>query len=146
MFDTALTMNPTLPIYNPDGKTYYQATSPTGIYNPVGTLKENTTNGDRIYLLGNGDVTLNLLQMEHHNLNTSLSYALQYNDYKNNFYTPMASSQSFWNGRKGESSIQYQKWWTNRLEYLVNYTWTVTNHQLKAVAGYSWERSSWEQV
>lgn len=144
MFDTALTMNPTLPIYNADGS-YYQPTSPTGIYNPVSVLKENSSNGDRVYLLGNADVQWNILNLEHHALNTSLSYALQYNDYKNNYYTPIASSQSYWDGYKGEATMQYQKWWTNRFEWLLNYTWTIPQHQLKFVAGYSWERSSWEQ-
>ena len=116
LFDTALTMNPTIPVKNADG-TYYQPNSPTDIHNPVNDLRENVSNGNRIYLLGNADVKLNILQLEQHNLNTSLSYA----------------------------NINYQKWWTNRLEWLVNYTLTLNAHQLKAVLGYSWERSKWEQ-
>lgn len=144
LFDTALTMNPTIPVKNPNG-TYYQPNSPTDIHNPVNDLKENVNQGDRVYLLGNADVKLNILQMEQHNLNTSLSYALQYNDLKENFYTPTSSSESFWNGYAGRARINYQKWWTNRLEWLVNYTMTLDKHQLKAVLGYSWERSKWEQ-
>ena len=144
LFDTALTMNPTIPVKNPNG-TYYQPNSPTDIHNPVNDLKENVNQGDRVYLLGNADVKLNILQMEQHNLNTSLSYALQYNDLKENFYTPTSSSESFWNGYAGRARINYQKWWTNRLEWLANYTMTLDQHQLKAVLGYSWERSKWEQ-
>ena len=144
LFDTALTMNPTIPVKNADG-TYYQPNSPTDIHNPVNDLKENVSQGDRIYLLGSADVKLNILQLEQHNLNTSLSYALQYNDLKDNFYTPSTSSESFWNGYDGRARINYQKWWTNRLEYLINYTMTLKQHQLKAVLGYSWERSMWEQ-
>ena len=137
-------MNPTIPVKNPDGS-YYQPNSPTDIHNPVNDLKENISQGDRIYLLGNADVKLNILQTEQHNLNTSLSYALQYNDQKSNFYTPSTSSESFWNGYAGRANVNYQKWWTNRLEWLVNYTLTLNQHQLKAVLGYSWERSKWEQ-
>ena len=144
LFDTALTMNPTIPVKNPDGS-YYQPNSPTDIHNPVNDLRENVSEGDRIYLLGNADVKLNILQTEQHNLSTSLSYALQYNDQKSNFYTPSTSSESFWNGYAGRANINYQKWWTNRLEYLINYTMTLRQHQLKAVLGYSWERSKWEQ-
>ncbi len=144
LFDTALTMNPTIPVKNPDGS-YYQPNSPTDIHNPVNDLKENVSQGDRIYILGNADVKMNILQTEQHNLNTSLSYALQYNDLKDNFYTPTTSSESFWNGYDGRARINYQKWWTNRLEWLVNYTMTLNEHQLKAVLGYSWERSKWEQ-
>ncbi len=144
LFDTALTMNPTIPVKNPDGS-YYQPNSPTDIHNPVNDLKENVSNGDRIYLLGNADVKLNIIQMEQHVLNTTLSYALQYNDLKSNFYTPSTSSESYWNGYAGRANINYQKWWTNRLEWLINYTLTLNEHQLKAVLGYSWERSKWEQ-
>lgn len=144
LFDTALTMNPTIPIKNADGS-YYQPNSPSGIHNPVNDLLNNVSEGDRIYLLGNADVKLNILQTEMHNLNTSLSYALQYNDLKANFYTPTTSSESFWTGYKGRANVNYQKWWTNRLEWLINYTLTLQKHQVKTVLGYSWERSKWEQ-
>lgn len=144
LFDTALTMNPTIPVKKPDGS-YYQPNSPTDIHNPVNDLRENVSEGDRIYVLGNGDVKLNILQLAQHSLSTSLSYALQYNDLKSNFYTPSTSSESFWKGYAGRANVNYQKWWTNRLEWLVNYTLTMDKHQLKAVLGYSWERSKWEQ-
>lgn len=144
LFDTALTMNPTIPVKNPDGS-YYQPNSPTDIHNPVNDLRENVSEGDRIYVLGNGDVKLNILQLAQHSLSTSLSYALQYNDLKSNFYTPSTSSESFWKGYAGRANVNYQKWWINRLEWLVNYTLTMDKHKLKAVLGYSWERSKWEQ-
>ena len=144
LFDTALTMNPTIPVMSASGG-YYQPSSPSGIHNPVNDLKNNVNEGDRNYILGNADVKLNILQMEQHTLNTSLSYALQYNDLKSNFYTPTTSSESYWNGYKGRANVNYQKWWTNRLEWLINYTLTLNKHQLKAVLGYSWERSKWEQ-
>ena len=144
LFDTALTMNPTIPVHNDDG-TYYQPNSPTDIHNPVNDLKNNVSNGDRIYLLGNGDVKVNLIQTDTHYLNTSLSFALQYNDLKSNFYSPTTSSESYWNGWAGRANINYQKWWTNRLEWLGNYTLTLNDHQLKAMVGYSLERTRWEQ-
>ncbi len=144
LFDTALTMNPTIPVYGANGG-YYQPSSPSGIHNPVNDLKNNVSEGDRNYLLGNADVKLNILQTEQHVLNTSLSYALQYNDLKSNYYTPTTSSESFWTGFAGRANVNYQKWWTNRLEWLINYTLTLKQHQLKAVLGYSWERSKWEQ-
>ena len=144
LFDTALTMNPTIPVKGANGN-YYQPSSPSGIHNPVNDLLNNVNEGDRTYILGNADVKLNILQTEKHTLNTSLSYALQYNDLKSNFYTPTTSSESYWTGFEGRANVNYQKWWTNRLEWLVNYTLTLHKHQLKAVLGYSWERSKWEQ-
>lgn len=144
LFDTALTMNPTIPVKGANGN-YYQPSSPSGIHNPVNDLLNNVNEGDRTYILGNADVKLNILQTEKHTLNTSLSYALQYNDLKSNFYTPTTSSESYWTGFEGRANVNYQKWWTNRLEWLINYTLTLQKHQLKAVLGYSWERSKWEQ-
>ena len=144
LFDTALTLNPTASVYNPDGS-YSQWSSPSGIHNPVNDLKENVNNGDRVYLLGNVDLKLNILQTEKHNLSTSISYSLHYNDLKSNYYTPTTSSESYWTGYQGRANVNYQKWWTNRLEWLANYTLTLNKHQLKAVLGYSWERSKWEQ-
>ena len=140
LFDTAQTMNPTIPVKNPDGS-YFQPSSPSGIHNPVNDLLNNVSNGDRNYVLGNFDVKLNILQTEKHVLNTSLSYALQYNDLKSNFYTPTTSSDSYWNGYAGAANIKNESWKTNRLEWLGNYTLTLRDHQLKAVVGYSWERT-----
>ena len=145
LFDTALTTNPTLPVYNPDG-TYFQASSPTGIHNPVNDLENNVSNGDRNYLLGNADLKANLVRMDHHILSTTLSYAVQYNDQKSNWFTPSTSSDSYWNSRAGSANINNQRWQTNRLEWLGNYTFTVTDHEIKAVVGYSWERNSWRQA
>ena len=144
LFDTALTMNPTIPVHNADG-TYYQPSSPSGIHNPVNDLLNNVSTGDRNYVLGNGDVKLNILREEKHLLNTSLSYAVQYNDLKSNWYTPTTSSASYWNGYAGSANITNQRWWTNRLEWLANYSLFLRDHQLKAVVGFSWERSNWEQ-
>jgi TonB-linked SusC/RagA family outer membrane protein len=145
MFDTALGMNPTMPIKNEDG-TYYQPTSPTNARNPVSELLVNTSQGNRTYLLGSADAKYYILHNENHNINTSLSYSYDYNDLKSDYYTPSTSGESYWNGYAGRASVQYQKWWTNRLEWLVNYSFTKDAHDLKVVLGYSWERESWEQM
>ncbi|MDE5812181.1 MAG: TonB-dependent receptor plug domain-containing protein, partial [Muribaculaceae bacterium] len=74
MFDTALGMNPTIPVYNEDG-TYYQPTSPTDIKNPVQQLRVNTSRGNRTYLLGSGDIKYNIWNNDFHNVSTTLSYS-----------------------------------------------------------------------
>lgn len=145
MFDTALSMNPTLPIYNEDG-TYYQPSSPTDIRNPVQELKVNTSKGNRLYLLGTVDAKWNIWNNEKHNVNTTLSYSYNYNDLKENYYTPSTSGESYWGGYKGRARINQQKWWTNRLEWLVNYSFLSGDHDVKFVGGYSYENSIWEQV
>lgn len=145
MFDTALGFNPTMPVKNPDG-TYYQPTSPTDIKNPVQQLKVNTSQGSRVYVLGNAGLKWNIWSNDYHRVYSNLSYAIQYNDLKSDYYTPSTSGESFWGGYKGRASIQYQKWYTNMLEWTGNYQWTQGDHDLKVLLGYTFERTNWEQV
>ena len=145
MFDTALTMNPTIPVYDEDGS-FYQPTSPTDVSNPVGKLTDDTSEGNRTYLLGTVDAKYNIWSNEHHAISTTLSYSFDYNDLKSDFYTPSTSSESYWNGYKGRASITYQKWWVNRLEWIGNYSLTYDDHDLKVMLGYSYERENWEQM
>ncbi len=86
MFDTALSMNPTMPLYADNGN-YYQPTSPTGARNPVAELVDIDNNGQRMYVLGTAEAKLNLLRTDKQLLNTSLSYSLHYNDLKQHYFT-----------------------------------------------------------
>ena len=95
MFDTALGMNPTIPVFNEDG-TYFQPTSPTDIKNPVQQLTVNTSEGNRTYLLGTADVKYNIWNNDYHNVSTTLSYSYNYNDLKSDYYTPSTSGESYW--------------------------------------------------
>ena len=145
MFDTALTLNPTMPVFNEDGS-YFQPTTATGIRNPVSELKLNDSQGNRTYLLGNADIKYDIWHNSNHSISTQLSYSLHYNDLKSDYYTPSTAGESFWNGYKGRASITYQKWWTNRVEWLANYSWVNDANQAKLMVGYNWERSMWEQM
>lgn len=145
LFDTALTMNPTMPVYNEDGS-YFQPTSPTGATNPVAELALRDSNGQRLYVLGTAEAKLNILQTEKQSLNTTLSYSLHYNDLKQQYYAPSDAAESYWNGYNGRAEMKYQKWYTNRLEWLGNYSLSLGEHSLKAVVGYTYENSIWEQL
>lgn len=145
MFDTALTMNPTIPIYNEDGS-FFQPTSPTGIRNPVQELKVNTSQGNRNYVVGTVDAQYNIWSNESQNLSTTLSYSVSYNDLKSDYYTPSNSGESYWSGYNGRASINYQKWTSNRLEWITNYNWHIETNDVKLLGGYTWERSNWEQM
>lgn len=145
MFDTALGMNPTMPLYDDNGN-YYQPSSPTGAKNPVAELRDIDNNGQRMYVLGTAEAKLNILRSEKHMLNTSLSYSLHYNDLKQQYFTPSTSGESYWNGYKGRAEVTYQKWYTQRLEWLINYAFDIKDHSIKAVAGYTYENSRWERL
>ena len=139
LLEQALNMNPTLPVYNADG-TFYQPDSPTGASNPVNEMLNINNNGDRWYVMGNADLKWNILKLEQHSLSTQISYALQYNDLKSNYYAPSTTAGSYWGGYNGEAHIEYQKYLTHRLEWIANYQMSLDEHDLKLMAGYSWER------
>ncbi len=145
MFDTALSMNPTMPLYDDNGN-YYQPTSPTGARNPVAELTDIDNNGQRMYVLGTAEAKLNILRSERQSLNTSLSYSLHYNDLKQHYFTPSTSGESYQYGYKGRAEVTYQKWYTQRLEWLGNYSLDLNDHSIKAVGGYTYEESRWERV
>lgn len=143
--DNALGMNPTMPVYNEDGS-YYQPTGVTGAVNPVTRLKETSSNGQRMYLMANVGLKLKLYTDEHHNLNTSVAYSLDYNDLKSNTYASSLSNESYWGGYKGRANVNYQKNQVHHLDWLVNYDFQMGDHTLRFVAGTSWEQHTWEQV
>lgn len=145
LFDTALSMNPTIPVYNEDGS-FYQPSSPSGILNPVENLTTTKSQGNRTYLLGTADATYNIWSDSHNTLSSTLSYSYNFNQLKSDYYTPINSGNSFWNGYDGMANIRYQKWWTNRIEWLGNYSYQNDNNDVKVLVGYSWERSNWEQM
>ena len=142
-FDTALTINPTFPIYNEDGS-YYQPTAPTNATNPVEAMLNKTAGGARLYATGVASLKATLFKSSMHNVNSTLTYSLDYNDYKADSYTPIESHDKYWNGYEGTASINYSKYWRNQLEWLFNYSFHSDEHHINAVAGYSYQDSNYE--
>ncbi len=144
-FGTALTINPTFPIYNEDGS-YYQPTAPTGATNPVEAMLNKTANGQRLYTTGAVSLKANFIKTDVHNLSSTVTYSLDYNDYKSNNYTPIESHDKYWNGYEGTASLSYSKNWRNQLEWLFNYSFHQGAHHLNAVAGYSYQDHNSESM
>ena len=137
-FGTALTINPTFPIYNEDGS-YYQPTAPTNATNPVEAMLNKTANGQRLFATGAVSLKAILFKNDVHNVSSTLTYSLDYNDYKSNSYTPIESHDKYWNGYEGTASLNYSKGWRNQLEWLFNYSFHKGDHHINAVAGYSYQ-------
>ena len=144
-FGTALTINPTFPIYNEDGS-YYQPTAPTNATNPVEAMLNKTANGQRLYTTGAVSLKANFIKTDVHNLSSTVTYSLDYNDYKSNNYTPIESHDKYWNGYEGTASLSYTKNWRNQLEWLFNYSFHQGAHHLNAVAGYSYQDHNSESM
>ena len=144
-FGTALTINPTFPIYNEDGS-YYQPTAPTGATNPVEAMLNKTANGQRLYTTGAVSLKANFIRTDVHSFSSTVTYSLDYNDYKSNNYTPIESHDKYWNGYEGTASLSYSKNWRNQLEWLFNYSFHQGAHHLNAVAGYSYQDHNSESM
>lgn len=142
-YDNALTLNPTMPIYNEDGSFYHPRTT-TGARNPVEQLVSNTNSGERVYLLGTAQIKGRIFQDDHNLLTTELNYSLHYNDLNQRYHTPSTSAESEQNGYAGRVNMQYQKWWTSQVEWMANYSMHYGDHSLKAVAGYSFSQDDYE--
>ncbi|MCH5235115.1 MAG: SusC/RagA family TonB-linked outer membrane protein [Muribaculaceae bacterium] len=144
-FDRALSMNPSMPVYNPDG-TWYQPTDVTGATNPVNMMTVPTSKGIQNYILGTADVRYNIFSNDHNTLSTTLQYSYTYHDFKQEKYYPADSNESYWGGYSGQAYLQYEKNWTNRIEWLGNYTFQNDDNRVDAVVAYSYERSDWNQM
>lgn len=142
-FDNALTLNPTMPIYNEDGSFYHPRTT-TGARNPVEQLVSNENGGDRVYLLATAHIKGRIFMNDNHLFTTELNYSLQYNDLNQHYFTPSTSAESEQNGYAGRAELNYQKWWTSQVEWLGNYSFNIGDHSLKAVAGYSFSQDDYE--
>ncbi|MCC8197752.1 MAG: TonB-dependent receptor [Tannerellaceae bacterium] len=143
---SALTTNPTMPVWDESTGNYYQPTSPTGASNPKSQLDLVDKQGDRNYLLGSAELKVHILKQANQSLNVSLNHSLNYNDYDYYEYNPSTSADSYWNGYTGKAERKNQKWWTNRTELLGNYTLSLEDHDFKIVAGYSYEESNFEEL
>ena len=144
-FGTALTINPTFPIYNEDGS-FYQPTAPTGATNPVEAMLNKTANGQRLYTTGAVSLKANFIRTDVHSFSSTVTYSLDYNDYKSNNYTPIESHDKYWNGYEGTASLSYSKNWRNQLEWLFNYSFHQGAHHINAVAGYSYQDHNSESM
>ena len=144
-FGTALTINPTFPIYNEDGS-YYQPTAPTNATNPVEAMLNKTANGQRLYTTGAVSLKANFIRTDVHSFSSTVTYSLDYNDYKSNSYTPIESHDKYWNGYEGTASLSYSKNWRNQLEWLFNYSFHQGDHHINAVAGYSYQDHNSESM
>ncbi len=46
----------------------------------------------------------------------------------------------------GKAERKDEKWWTNRTEFLANYTLSLEDHDFKVVGGYNYEEINYEQL
>lgn len=144
VFWRALTINPTIPVMDPNDPTKYYTLTGWDVYNPVETLKLEEDGGEKKILNWDATFKLNLLPLlspknSSHFLNTQITLAQQVIDTDAYFYRPSTSTRAQLSGFKGEASRSYAKEKQESLEWLFNYMYDKGNHHVKLMGGYSYQ-------
>lgn len=150
VFKDAIEANPTTPLMDPDNsQLYYNFQGQVVGSNPVERQKLETDHADTKLLDWDGTVKLNLLPLlakggvSNHRLTTQVMFAdHQYSNY-NSWFRPSTSTQAVNSGREGEASRSYSKEKQLVAEWLTNYSGSFGRHNVKAMAGYSYQYSQY---
>ena len=140
-----VSMNPTMPIWNPDG-TYYHPTTTPGATNSVENANDINVGNNDIFALGTLEAKLQLIKNEKHTLTTSANYTMDFHDEKYHYYLPSTHATSSWDGYKGRARLRDQRWLLKQFEWTANYLFTSGDHLLRGVAGYSFSENSWQDM
>lgn len=133
-----LNMNPTFPVYNPDG-TFYQNPGQYNLQtNPVAAELQNTNNDKEKRFQGVADISYDILP----SLKADVNYNTQREDYLNSTY---ASSQDFNQSSSGLDGTAYRNEYNvtnNVVGATLSFDKQMKKHSLNLVAGYSYQENS----
>ncbi len=135
VFQQAVKLNPTIPIFDPESPTGYSKIEGYDVYNPVQNLLERENGADQTYSIADFNVKLNLLE----NLNTELKLARQSQDELRREYYTSKSEESIDNDRTGRARLENEKWVDWTLEWIGNYFTTIDKHDIRVMGGYSYQ-------
>ena len=135
IFYQAFIRNPTSAVYDPDNSYSGGYTRLEGIdyYNPVAMLNERTREGKTTDAGGNIRATLNLAK----SLKWINFMSIEQSDWEDMSYKTMYYPSIL--GKGGEAEVANGKSSTLLYESTVNYTKSFQNHNLQALAGYSYQ-------
>lgn len=150
VFKDAIEANPTTPLMDPENPTrYYNFQGQVVGSNPVERQKLEQDHADTKLLDWDGTVKLNLLPLfakdgkSNHNLTTQIMFADHQYSNNNSWFRPSTSTQAVNNGYDGEASRSYSKERQYVMEWLTNYSGSIGRHNIKAMAGYSYQYSQY---
>ena len=145
VFRNAIEANPTTPIMDPrQPNLYYNFKGQMAGYNPVEMEKLEKHTGTTKLLDWDGTIKLNLFPLLLINpgkqvLTTQLTFADHQYDNYNQWFRPSTSTLAIESGRTGEASQDYSKSSLHSLEWITNYSNSFGDHNLKVMAGYSYQ-------
>lgn len=136
VFHYAVEANPTSPIYDPENPSrYFSFFGQQASYNPVEA--NNTVLDDKEYRYLDWDATVRLNITE--DLSTQVTFADQQIDTYSSYFRPSTNTESIAKGWSGEASRGSDKNSQYSLEWIGNYRKTFGEHNLKVMAGYSYQ-------
>lgn len=145
VFKDALTLNPTMPIKDPNDPIMYYDTGVNNPSNLVEKLKLEQDGGETKYLNWDATVKLNLLpvlapeKLSNHYLDTHVTAAQQVSDSFNYTFCPSTSTAMNNADYSNRASRAYSKDVSTTFEWLANYTYDNRVHRVRAMAGYSYQ-------
>ena len=142
-FRSALLINPTIPVMDPEQPGKYTQITTYSTNNPVEILKLEKSGGERTILSWDGTFKLNLFPLlcrdKNHYLSTQITLAQQIIETDYSWFRPSISTIEDKSGFQGEASRKYDKNKQESLEWLVNYGYDTGNHHVKFMGGYSYQ-------
>jgi TonB-linked SusC/RagA family outer membrane protein len=141
-FNNAITLNPTLPIYNGLGYNYIN----TGFFsnNPVENAKLIRSEAQIKQLDMNGSLKVNLAK----NFNTTVTVSEISSSYKNLYFQPSTLTTIVHSGQVTQTNYASQELQDNdqkNIEWTGNYSINLQKHHLRALAGYSYSYFNYQQ-
>ena len=132
VFHYAIEANPTTPIHDPSNPSgYFDFTGQRADKNPVEII--NTELNDHEYKLLDWDATVRLNLMP--GLTSQLTYSDQYIGSVGGYFIPSTNNKT----HRSEASRSYDQTEKRAVEWVTNYQHSFGSHNLKAMAGYSWQ-------
>lgn len=150
VFKDAIEANPTTPLMDPENPSrYYNFMGQVVGSNPVERQKLEKDHADTKLLDWDGTVKLNILPLlakdgvSNHNLSTQIMFADHQYSNNNSWFRPSTSTQAINGGYDGEASRSYSKERQSIFEWLANYSGSFDKHNVKLMAGYSYQYSQY---
>jgi TonB-linked SusC/RagA family outer membrane protein len=135
VFQQAVKLNPTIPVYDENESSGYYRMYGYATYNPIQDLMERENGADQEYSIIDFNIKMNLLR----NLNTEIKLARQKQHmYRREYYTSN-SKESIDNMRTGRARLQSEDWEDYTIEWIGNYFAEWDKSFLKVMGGYSYQ-------
>ncbi|MGI8950785.1 MAG: SusC/RagA family TonB-linked outer membrane protein [Chitinophagaceae bacterium] len=131
----SLNMNPTYPIYNPDGTFFEHDVQYHLQWNPVANIYQNSYSTKEKRFLGTANAAYHILP----SLTASVTYSLIKKDVLDGSFSDINDYFQLINGTNGQASRSEDNFTSNVLETTLGYDKVFGDHHLNAIAGYSYQ-------